>query len=27
MHSIEKIREHISELLETEVKNDMEAIK
>ena len=27
MHSIEKIREHISELLESEVKNDMEAIK
>lgn len=27
MHGIEKIREHISELLEAEVKNDMEAIK
>ncbi|HAP67847.1 MAG TPA: hypothetical protein DCQ99_08755 [Nitrospinae bacterium] len=27
MHNIEKIREHISELLEAEVKNDMEAIK
>jgi len=27
MHSIEKIREHISKLLEAEVKNDMEAIK
>jgi hypothetical protein len=27
MHSIEKIREHISELLESEVRNDMEAIK
>src|SRR4030067_3315349 len=25
MHNIEKIREHISELLEAEVKNDMEA--
>lgn len=27
MHSIEKIREHISEILKSEVKNDMEAIK
>lgn len=27
MHSIEKIREHISEFLESEVKNDMEAVK